>query len=459
MIHPQTHTMPFRWLSIECMKINKWISRKVHVVILWFFILFDFFSFERIFVFISFRKEAKKITFGVAVFSFIIISCEIAKKRTIVILFPQKTHLHEHIFIARRWQMVRIWTGPIQCVIEWVYRSEWIKSSARHKTCNYFIQISFVTIHQTQWNVLESKIDHKPGNGFRSGPRGWIIFGLLKGGLNSIPPPPRPSGSKSPRPMSLSGSIILKMRKITKYWWKTCSQLFVGIFSQTKYLGWTRSTSGVEWGRISGSGTGRRECSCVVVCVSDVFVWLSNAMTGSRSSRFKRFNIALTSGTKVNRLPRIDFTVSLIWSAVFVTWSGSPFCGKITHSKMKLGIQTLFVILSRLTSKFRIIVSFATVPNKMYTLWSCTYRIEYAVLFSFQLSGRISALLLSSLARKDFYIEREKKPTLTFKWTQITHFVQAGKYAILNDMTWFNIHVEKYPYLNGIDRMPILTKN
>lgn len=48
----------------------------------------------------------------------------------------------------------------------------------------------------------------KPGNGFLSGPRG-NIFGLLNGGLNSIPPPPRPRGSKSPRPMSLNGSIIL----------------------------------------------------------------------------------------------------------------------------------------------------------------------------------------------------------------------------------------------------------
>lgn len=35
----------------------------------------------------------------------------------------------------------------------------------------------------------------------------------LNGGLNNIPPPPRPSGSRSRLPMSRSGSIFLKMQK------------------------------------------------------------------------------------------------------------------------------------------------------------------------------------------------------------------------------------------------------
>lgn len=75
----------------------------------------------------------------------------------------------------------------------------------------------------------------------------------------------------------------------------------------------TRSTSGVVFGKISGSGiTIERAGSGVVVCVSDVVLLLSNDMTGSRSSRFKRPITALTFGTNVNKLPCIAFTVSLI---------------------------------------------------------------------------------------------------------------------------------------------------
>lgn len=93
------------------------------------------------------------------------------------------------------------------------------------------------------------------------------------------------------------------------------------------YLGCTRSTSGVVFGKMSGLGTGRRCGSGVVVCVcvSDDFVLPSKATTGSRSSRFKRFKTFLMSGTSVSKLPCIALTVSLIWSAVFVTCSGSPF--------------------------------------------------------------------------------------------------------------------------------------
>lgn len=92
------------------------------------------------------------------------------------------------------------------------------------------------------------------------------------------------------------------------------------------YLGWTLSTSGVVFGKMSGPEIPlERGGSGVIVCVSDDFVLLSNAMTGSSNSRLSRPSTFLTSGTSVVRLPCIAFTVSLIWSAVFVTCNGSPF--------------------------------------------------------------------------------------------------------------------------------------
>lgn len=91
------------------------------------------------------------------------------------------------------------------------------------------------------------------------------------------------------------------------------------------YLGWMRSTSGVEFGKRPGgidpdgrSGAG----SCV--CVSDVFVLLSE-WKGSSNSRFKRPITVRISGTIANKLPCIVFTVSVMCRAVFATWSDSPF--------------------------------------------------------------------------------------------------------------------------------------
>lgn len=56
-------------------------------------------------------------------------------------------------------------------------------------------------------------IGARPGWPGIPGPSGDGRNGI-PGGLNNIPPPPRPKGSKSPRPMSLSGSIILERNKI-----------------------------------------------------------------------------------------------------------------------------------------------------------------------------------------------------------------------------------------------------
>lgn len=55
------------------------------------------------------------------------------------------------------------------------------------------------------------------------------------------------------------------------------------------------------------------------------------------------------------------------------------------------------------TSKFNMIVSFVTVPNRMYTWFSWTYRKEYDVLFSFQLPGNVSLLLFTSFSFSAFY--------------------------------------------------------